>query len=88
MHLSDLKLSTIHGVVILTEGEYYLGGAVGTSSFVHQYVERKVECWVNEIEKLSKIAETQLHSAYAAYTLMGYPQNGITFYTWRGRKPT
>ena len=32
------------------------------------YVKRKVECWVNEMEKLSKIAETQPHVAYAAYT--------------------
>ena len=56
------------GVVISTEGERYLGGAVGKSSFVRQYVERKVEGWVNEVKKLSKIAETQPHAAYAAYT--------------------
>ena len=56
------------GVVISTEGERYLGGAVGNSSFVRQYVERKVEGWVNEVKKLSKIAETQPHAAYAAYT--------------------
>ena len=48
--------------------ERYLGGAVGTSSFVRQYVKRKVECWVNEVEKLSKFAETQPHAAYAAFT--------------------
>ena len=53
------------GIVISTEGEHYLGGAMGTSSFIHQYVERK---WVNEMEKLSKIAETQPHADYAAYT--------------------
>ena len=52
------------GIVISTEGECYLGGAVGTSSFVRQYIGRKVECWV----KLSKIAKTQPHAAYAAYT--------------------
>ena len=28
----------------------------------------EVECWVNEVEKLSKITETQPHAAYAAYT--------------------
>ena len=56
------------GIVISTEGERYLGGAVGTSSFVRQYVERKVECWVNEVGKLSKFAETQPHAAYAAFT--------------------
>ena len=51
-------------VVISTEGERYLGGAVGISSFVRQYVERKLEGWVNEVKKLSKIAETQPHAAY------------------------
>ena len=56
------------GMVISTDGERYLGGALGTSSFVRQYVERKVECWINEVEKLSKIAETQPHAAYAAFT--------------------
>ena len=56
------------GIVISTEGERYLGGAIGTSSFIRCYVKRKVECWVNEMEKLSKIAETQPHVAYAAYT--------------------
>ena len=56
------------GIVISTEGERYLGGALGTPSFVRQYVERKVNCWVNEVEKLSKIAETQPHAAYAAFT--------------------
>ena len=45
-----------------------LGGALGTSSFVCQYVEGKIECWVNEVEKLSKIAETQPHTAYAVFT--------------------
>ena len=43
------------GIVISTERERYLGGAVVTSSFVHQHVERKVNCWVNEVEKLSKL---------------------------------
>ena len=55
-------------MVISTEGERYLGGAVGTSSCIRQYVKRKVECWVSELEKLSAIAETQPHAAYAAYT--------------------
>ena len=45
-----------------------MGGAMGTSSFVRQYIKRKVECWVNEVKKLSKIMETQLHAAYAALT--------------------
>ncbi len=34
------------GVIISTEGERYLGGAIGNTSFLRQYVERKVEGWV------------------------------------------
>ena len=56
------------GIVISTEEERYLGGAVGTSPFIRQYVERKVKCWVNKVENLSMFAETQLHAAYAAFT--------------------
>ena len=32
-------------IIILTEGKRYLGGALGTSSFIRHYVERNVECW-------------------------------------------
>ena len=38
------------------------------SAFVQTFVRRKVEGWVREVEKLSKFAETQPHSAYAAFT--------------------
>ena len=55
-------------IVISTKGERYLGGAIGTSTFVHEFVERRVECWVDEMVKLSKIAESQPHAAYAAFT--------------------
>ena len=58
------------GIIISTEGERYLGGAVGASSFihVHQYAEREVECRMNKLEKLSKFAESQSHTAHAAFT--------------------
>ena len=56
------------GIVISTEGKRYLVGALGTSSFICQYVERNVECWVNEVEKLSRFAQTQIHAAYSAFT--------------------
>ena len=56
------------GITVSTEGECYLGGAMGTFSFLQQYVERKVDGWVKELEKLSKIAATQPHAAYAAFT--------------------
>ena len=56
------------GIVVSSEGERYLGGAMGTASFLQQYVERKVNGWVTEVDKLSKFAVTQPHAAYAAFT--------------------
>ncbi len=55
-------------ITISEEGKRYLGGAMGTTFFVQQYIQRKVEGWVKEEEKLSKFAETQPHTAYAAFT--------------------
>ena len=36
-------------VITTTEGERYLGGAIGSPSFVHQLVEQKVDCWRKEL---------------------------------------
>ena len=56
------------GVSITTEGKRHLGAAIGTNSFVESYVKRKVSGWVHEVERLSSIAVTQPHAAYAAFT--------------------
>ena len=56
------------GVVVSAEEKRYLGGAIGTCTFIHQFIERRVEQWVKELENLCKIAETQPHAAYAAFT--------------------
>ena len=55
-------------VMITEEGERYLGSAMGITSFVEQFVQRKVEGWINEIKKLSMFAVTQPHAAFAAFT--------------------
>ena len=41
---------------------------MGTAPFVKQFVQRKVEGWVKEVEKLSTFAVTQPHTPYAAFT--------------------
>jgi hypothetical protein len=43
-----------------------LGSAIGTCSFVENYVEEKVSTWKEELERLSDIAMSQ--AAYAAFT--------------------
>ena len=56
------------GVSITTEGRKDLGVAVGTPQFIPAYFEQKVAEWVKEVERLSSIAITQPHAAYAAFT--------------------
>ena len=56
------------GVSITEEGRRHLGAAIGTRSFVEGYVHHKVSNWVQEVERLSSIAATQPHAAYAAFT--------------------
>ena len=55
-------------IVISSEGEQYLGGAVGTSPYCRQFFDRKAEYFAREVEKLSEIAKTQPHVAYSAFT--------------------
>ena len=78
------------GIVISTEGKRYLVGALGTSSFICQYVERNVECWVNEVEKFSKFTQTQPHAAYSAFTHgLSSKWNYIALKgNWLGKEPT
>ena len=67
---SDKTKETIKDTAMMTseEGKRYLGGVMGTASFIQQFVQRKVEAWVMEVEKLSKFAVTQAHASYAAFT--------------------
>ena len=55
-------------VNITVEGRPYLGGAVGESGFVTRFVQQKVSGWVAEVMKLSQVAVTQPHAAFAAFT--------------------
>ena len=56
------------GISVTEEGKIHLGAAIGTQAFVESYIERKVSEWVNAVERLSSIAHTQPHAAYAAFT--------------------
>ena len=53
---------------ISQEGKRHLGSAIGTRSFVENYVEEKVSTWKEELERLSDIAMSQPQAAYAAFT--------------------
>ena len=56
------------GIEMTTEGRRYLGGGIGRSGFLIDYVKEKVKQWVGEVEALSNIAQTQPQAAYAAFT--------------------
>ena len=56
------------GVQITSEGRRHLGAALGTKSFTDAFVSKKVQDWVQEIDTLSSIAQSQPHAAFAALT--------------------
>ena len=56
------------GVNVTTEGKRHLGAAVGSRSYMEEYVTGKVTKWCDEIKQLATIVQTQPHAAYSAYT--------------------
>ena len=56
------------GIKITTVGTRHLGSALGSDDFIQEFVRAKVEKWTSELERLSKIAQSEPHAAYCAYT--------------------
>ena len=56
------------GVTVTSNGKHHLGAVVGSTSFKEEYVKHKVECWIKDIENLSKIAVEEPQLAYACFT--------------------
>ena len=65
--LEDAKEQFGNSIKFTTDGKRHLGAIIGSQSFKNEYVNEKVEKWCQELERLIKIAETQPHTAYAAY---------------------
>ncbi len=55
-------------IVVSSEGERYLGAAIGTASYCRTFADQKVECFTAEVERISEIAKTQPHVAHSAFT--------------------
>ena len=51
-----------------TEGHKYLGAALGSRSFLEEYVGEKVDEWVNEVTKPADFAISQPQASYASFT--------------------
>ena len=53
--------------VDLQSNSHYLGAAVGSSEFVAANLNDKVAAWVAQVHRLTDVAATQRHAAFAAY---------------------
>ena len=56
------------GIVSTTEGKNHLGAAIGSPTFIEDFIAYKVEEWTAEVETLAKVAGSQPQAAYAAFT--------------------
>ena len=56
------------GIKITTEGRKHLGAALGSRSYLEQYVGSKEEDWVGEVTRLAEFARSQPQASYAAFT--------------------
>ena len=54
-------------VKITTEGKKHLGAAIGSEDFKASYVKSLADNWIDQLNLLSKIAESKPQSAYSAF---------------------
>ena len=55
-------------VKITNEGRPYLGSAIESSLYVRRFIEEKVKGWSSDVTLLAKVAQSQPHAAYSAFT--------------------
>ena len=53
---------------VTTEGQKHLGAALGSRSYLEEYVNDKVVNWVNEVKRLAEFAVSQPQTCFAAFT--------------------
>ena len=63
-----MKMFRDTSINITTDGYSHLGAALGSRSFLNEYVGEKVERWVNEVTRLAEFAISQPQACYAAFT--------------------
>ena len=56
------------GIKLTLSGERHLGAVIGTQEFRDQYVNNKVQTWIEDIEMLTAIAEDEPQLVYSSYT--------------------
>ena len=63
---NDIFIDT--GITITMKVKGYPGGAIGHTPFIKQFMERKKQSCLKEVQTLGDIAKSQTHAAYAAFT--------------------
>jgi len=53
---------------VTTEGQKHLGAALGSKSYLEEYVNDKVVDWVNEVKRLAEFSVSQPQACFAAFT--------------------
>ena len=56
------------GIKITNDGKKHLGAAIGSETFRNEYINKKIDTWIQELTLLSKIAAFAPHEAYACFT--------------------
>ena len=54
-------------IQITTSGKRHFGAVIGTLSYKHQYMEEKINTWIDEIRVLIKIAKTEPQAAFSCF---------------------
>ena len=55
-------------VQVTCVGRPHLGAPLGSQEYVNEFMSKKIDQWINEVEVLSTIARAQPHAAYSALT--------------------
>ena len=55
-------------VQLTSEGRPYLGSAIGSTLYIKKFIEEKVKGWSFDVIHLVKVAQSQPHSTYSAFT--------------------
>ena len=67
-HSEDEVVFADTNVKITNEGWPYLGSAIGSSLYIRQFAEEKVNGWSSDVIRFVKVAHSPPHAAYSAFT--------------------
>ena len=63
------QLFGVEGIKITVEGQRHIGASIGSDDFKREYVSKKVENWVNDVENLTVIAKDEPQAAFSAFNI-------------------